>query len=112
VDVSDIPVMIIVGHVEGRRAARGSDVATRGGGGATQSHILSTGHPDGAPVWLEEDATTVTKLLTVRLITKGLRIIFCLCVCLLLQDLVQSCLHGGGGYGRTCATRDDEPRPV
>jgi hypothetical protein len=35
------------------------------------------------------------------------------CVCLLLQDLVQSCSHGGGGgYGRTCATRDDEPRPV
>jgi hypothetical protein len=31
---------------------------------------------------------------------------------LLLQDLVQSCLHGGGEYGRTCATRDDEPRPV
>jgi hypothetical protein len=37
----------------------------------------------------------------------------CVCVCLLLQDLVQSCLHGGGeGYGRTCATRDHEPRPV
>jgi hypothetical protein len=37
----------------------------------------------------------------------------CVCVCLLLQDLVQCCLHGGGGgYGRTCATRDDEPRPV
>jgi hypothetical protein len=36
-----------------------------------------------------------------------------MCVCLLLQDLVQRCLHGGGGgYGRTCATRDDEPRPV
>jgi hypothetical protein len=35
------------------------------------------------------------------------------CVCLLLQDLVQSCLRGGGGgYGRTCATRDDDPRPV
>jgi hypothetical protein len=33
--------------------------------------------------------------------------------CLLLQDLVQNCLHGGGGgYGRKCATRDDEPRPV
>ncbi len=29
VDVADIPVMIIVGHVEGRRAARGSDVAAR-----------------------------------------------------------------------------------
>ena len=28
-DVADIPVMTIVGHVEGRRAARGSDVATR-----------------------------------------------------------------------------------
>jgi hypothetical protein len=37
----------------------------------------------------------------------------CVCVCLLLQDLVQRCIHGGGGgYGRTCATRDDEPRPV
>jgi hypothetical protein len=46
-DVADIPVMIIVGHVEGRRAARGSDVATRGGG---QCHSLSTCHPDGAPV--------------------------------------------------------------
>jgi hypothetical protein len=42
VDVTDIPVMIIVGHVEGRRAARGSDVATRGGGGATQRPSLST----------------------------------------------------------------------
>ncbi len=79
-DVADIPVMIIVGQVEGRRAARGSDVATRGGGSATQRHSLSTCHPDGAPVLLEEDAATVTKLLAVRLITKGLKIIFCLCV--------------------------------
>jgi hypothetical protein len=63
-----------------QRAARGSDVATRGGGGATQSHSMSTGHPDGAPVLLEEDATTVTKLLAVRLITKGLKVIFCLFV--------------------------------
>ncbi len=60
-DVADIPVMIIVGHVEGRRAARGSDVAARGGGGTTQRHSLSTCHPDGAPVLLEEDAATVTK---------------------------------------------------
>ena len=60
-DVADIPVMIIVGHVEGRRA-RGSDVATRCGGGAAQRHTLNTGHPDGAPVLLEEDAATVTKL--------------------------------------------------
>ena len=53
-------------------------MVTRGGGGATQSHSLSTCHPDGAPVLLEEDAATVTKLLAVRLITKGLKIVFCL----------------------------------
>jgi hypothetical protein len=40
------------------------------------------------------------------------------CVCfitvcvLLLQDLLQSCSRGGGGEWRTCAMRDDEPRPV
>jgi hypothetical protein len=60
VDVPDIPAMLVVGHVEGRQVARGSDVATRGGGGATQSHSLSTCHPDGAPVLLEENAATVT----------------------------------------------------
>jgi hypothetical protein len=49
VDVADIPVMIMVGHVEGRRAARGSDVATRGGGSATQRHSLATCHPVGTP---------------------------------------------------------------
>jgi hypothetical protein len=35
----------------------------------------------------------------------------CVCV-LLLQDLLQSCSRGGGGEWRTCAVRDDEPRPV
>ena len=36
-----------------------------------------------------------------------------MCVCvLLLQDLLQSCSSGGGGEWRTCAMRDDEPRPV
>jgi hypothetical protein len=79
VDVADIPVMIIVGHVEGGRSARG-DVATRGGGNATQRHSLSTCHPDGAPVLLDEDYETVTKLLDVQLITKGLKIIFYLFV--------------------------------
>jgi hypothetical protein len=78
VDVADIPVMIIVGHLEGRRAARGSDVAARGGGGTTQRHILSTYHPDGDLVLLEEDAATVTKLLAVRLVPKVLKIVFCL----------------------------------
>ena len=80
VDVADIPVMLVVGHVEGRQVTRCSDVATRGGGGATQRHSLSTCHPDGAPVLLEEDAATVTKLLSVRLIIKGRKIVFCLFV--------------------------------
>ena len=53
--------MIIVGHVEGWRVARSSNVATRGGGGAMQSHSLSTCHPDGAPVLLEENAATISK---------------------------------------------------
>ena len=79
-DVADIPVMIIVGHVEGRRAARGSDVAAHGGGGTTQRHSLSTCHPDGAPVLLEEESATVTKLLAVRLVPKGLKIVICLFV--------------------------------
>ncbi len=36
--------------------------------------------PDGAPVLLEEDTATVTKLLAVLLVPKGLKIIFCLFV--------------------------------
>ena len=45
-----------------------------------------------APIWKEEQGV-------------------CVCV-LLLQDLLQSCSRGGGGEWRTCAMRDDEPRPV
>ena len=86
-DVADIPVMIIVGHVEGRQVARGSDVRRTVGGGASQRHSLSTCQPDGDPVLLEEDKLTVTKLVFV-LITKGRKIVVCLCVgisgCLLL----------------------------
>ena len=78
VDEVDIPFMLVVGHVEGRRVARSSDVATRSAGGATQRHSLSTCHPDGAPVLLEENAATVTKLVFVRLITKDPKIIFSL----------------------------------
>jgi hypothetical protein len=37
-------------------------------------------HPNGAPVLLEEDVVTVTKLLAVRLVPKGLKIVFCLFV--------------------------------
>ena len=67
VDVADIPVMIIVGHVEGRQVTRCSDVATRGGGGATQRHSLSTCHPDGAPVAVEGDAAAMTCVANVLL---------------------------------------------
>ena len=71
---------LVVGHVEGRQVARGSDVATSGGGGATQRHSLSTCHPDGVPIFLEEYAAMVPKLLIVRLITKGRKNIFCMFV--------------------------------
>jgi hypothetical protein len=57
--------------------ARRSDVATSSGGGATQRRSLSKRHPDGAPVVVEEDAAAVTKLLFVRLIAKGRKVIVC-----------------------------------
>jgi hypothetical protein len=40
----------------------------------------STRHPYGAPVAVEEDAAAVTKLLFVRLIAKGRKVIVCLLV--------------------------------
>jgi hypothetical protein len=52
------------------------------------------------PGWLVQDPTTSPSgdlIPTIR-------------VCSLLQDLVQSCLHGGGIWEDT--TRDDGPRPV
>ena len=50
VDVADIPAMLVVGHVEGRQVARGSDVRRTVGGGASQRHSLSTCQPDDALV--------------------------------------------------------------
>jgi hypothetical protein len=44
-------------------------------------------------------------------VRRGVRI-FPKSVCLLLQDLLQSCARGGGGEWRTCAMRYDEPRLV
>jgi hypothetical protein len=70
----------VEGPAEGRQVARRSDVATRSGGGATQRRSLSTRHPDGAPVAVEEDAAAVTKHLFVRLIAKGRKVIVCLLV--------------------------------
>jgi hypothetical protein len=47
---------------------------------AMERKSLNACHPDGAPGFLAEDAATVTKLLCVRLITKGRKIIVCLFV--------------------------------
>jgi hypothetical protein len=55
-------------------------MASRGGGGATQRHSLSTCHPNGAPVAVKEDTAAVAKLLFVRLISKDLKVVVCLLV--------------------------------
>jgi hypothetical protein len=36
----------------------------------------------------------------------------CVCVFITVGPSTDLFAWGGGGYGRTCATRDDEPRPV
>jgi hypothetical protein len=36
----------------------------------------------------------------------------CVCVFITAGPSTKLFTWGGGGYGRTCATRDDEPRPV
>jgi hypothetical protein len=36
----------------------------------------------------------------------------CVCVFITAGPSTKMFTWGGGGYGRTCATRDDEPRPV
>jgi hypothetical protein len=55
-------------------------MTTRGGGGATQRHILSTCHPNGAPVAVKEDTAAEAKLLFERLISKDLKVVVCLLV--------------------------------
>ena len=72
-DVADIPVMIIVGHVEGQR--RGDARWWEHHVTPQPEHMPSRWCP-GHPVLLEEDAETVTKLLAVRLVPKGLKIVF------------------------------------
>jgi len=138
-DVADIPVMIIVGHVEGRRAAKGSDVATRGGESATQRHGLSTCHPDSSrlgiepktPGWLVQAPTTSPSgdlIPTIRgsgahpgrTYYKAVRVcvyycsvcVYCVCVFYYCRTYYKAVRVGGGGEWRTCAMRDDEPRPV
>ena len=55
--------------------ARDRNMATRGGGCATQRHSLSTCHPNGAPVAVKEDTAAVTKLLLVCLVAKSGKVI-------------------------------------
>ena len=50
-------------------------MATSYGGGATLRHSLSTCHPDGAPVAVEEDAAAMAKLLLVCLVTKSCKVV-------------------------------------
>ena len=59
----------------GRPAARGGDVATSCGGGATQRYSLSTRQTDGAPVAVEEDAAAMAKLLLVSLVAKSCKVV-------------------------------------
>ena len=55
-------------------------MASRGGGGSTKRHSLSTCHPNGAPIAVKEDTAAVAKLLFVRLISKDLKVVVCLLV--------------------------------
>ncbi len=64
----------------GRPAARGGDVATSRGGGATQRYSLGTRQADGAPVAVEEDTAAMAKLLLMSLVAKSCKIVIGLLV--------------------------------
>ena len=63
----------------GRPAARGGDVASRGGG-ATQRYSLGTRQADGALVAVEEDTAAMAKLLLTSLVAKSCNIVIGLLV--------------------------------
>jgi hypothetical protein len=75
-----LPIEVIGGEVWGRPAARGGDVATSCGGGATQLYSLSARQADGAPVAVEEDAAAMAKLLLVSLVAKSCKVVIGLLV--------------------------------
>jgi hypothetical protein len=56
-------------------------------------------------VWVP--CTSYTKEALTRL-----HLSFSVCVFITAGPSTKMFTWGGGGYGRTCATRDDEPRPV
>ncbi len=139
VNRASVIVVLVVGHVEGRQVARCSGVAMRGGKSATERNSLRTGHPFCAPVHASRTpldgcvdrgcdpdkssriSSSWSGLRSLPWFNPPSRLVLmqerhgdgCPHVCvLLLQDLLQSCSRGGGGEWRTCAMRDDEPRPL
>ena len=84
-------------------------MATRSGGAATQRHLLSTRHPDGAPVAVEEDAAAVTKLLFVRLISKDRKIIVCLSIVLIWVTIGADLVGSGALEDAVRVVRVAEP---
>ena len=60
--------------------ARCGNEATRCSGGAAHRHGLGTCHSKGAAIFVEEDATTMTKFFLVRFIAKIHKVIKCLFV--------------------------------
>jgi hypothetical protein len=63
------------GEAWGRPTARGGDVATSCGGGATHCYSLSTRQADGAPVAVEEDTAAMAKLLLMSLVAKSCKVV-------------------------------------
>jgi hypothetical protein len=79
---------------------RACDVFGVGGGGGSGGHVLrettiNTGH-----CWL------------VALFLLLIFFVLFVCVFITAGPSTKLCAWGGGGYWGTCATRDDEPRPV
>ena len=88
-----------------RPAARGGDVATSCGGGATQRYSLSTRQADGAPVAVKEDAAAMAKILLVSLVAKSCKVVISLLVGEeekqtqeFTMDTSRCILHVYGGY--------------
>jgi hypothetical protein len=47
-----------------------------------------------------------------RTFAQAVRITMCVCVFITAGPSTKLYAWGGGGYWETCATRDEEPRPV
>jgi len=89
-----------------------------GGSGQNIPHLFGPGTPVLVPGFQWSGWSKFMVKFGYLMIKVGLHKGFPLMYCtrgggvLLLQDLLQSCSRGGGGEWRTCAMRDDEPRPM